>query len=45
MERQRALLLDEHEGKKTLLKQGLIRKTEINAIQRAIADAEGQSGH
>jgi HlyD family type I secretion membrane fusion protein len=44
MERQRELLLDEYEGKTTLLKQGLLRKTEINAIQRAIADAEGQSG-
>ena len=28
----------------SLLKQGLIRKPEVNAIQRAIADAEGQIG-
>ena len=44
MKRQHSLLQEEYEGKKTLLSQGLIRKTEVAAIKRAIADAEGQSG-
>ena len=44
MSRQLGFLRDEYAGKKTLLKQGLIRKTEINAMQRAMADAEGQIG-
>jgi HlyD family secretion protein len=42
--RQRALLQEEYEGKRSLLDKGLIRKTEIKSIQRAIADAEGQIG-
>lgn len=37
-------LKQEYAGKLQLLKQGLIRKPEVNAIQRAIADAEGQIG-
>ncbi|MFC5387335.1 HlyD family type I secretion periplasmic adaptor subunit [Aquamicrobium segne] len=41
---QLALLRDEYKGKKTLLDKGLLRATEINAILRAIADAEGQIG-
>jgi HlyD family secretion protein len=41
---QLGLLREEYTGKKTLLDQGLIRATEIKAIQRAIADAEGQMG-
>ncbi|TIP79417.1 MAG: HlyD family type I secretion periplasmic adaptor subunit, partial [Mesorhizobium sp.] len=41
---QLGLLREEYNGKKTLLDQGLIRATEIKAIQRAIADAEGQMG-
>lgn len=44
MTRQLGFLREEYAGKKTLLKQGLIRKTEINAMQRAMADAEGQIG-
>src|SRR5262245_6587344 len=44
MKRQHVLLEEEYDGKKTLLAQGLIRKTEVGAIQRAIADAEGQTG-
>jgi HlyD family secretion protein len=44
MKRQHTLLEEEYEGKKILLSQGLIRKTEVGAIQRAIADAEGQTG-
>lgn len=41
---QRAFLKDEYEGKMQLLSEGLIRKTEVNAIQRAMADADGQIG-
>jgi HlyD family secretion protein len=41
---QLALLREEYDGKKILVDQGLIRRTEIKAIQRAIADAEGQLG-
>jgi HlyD family secretion protein len=41
---QRALLHEEYVGKKSLLEKDLIRKTEIKSIQRAIADAEGQTG-
>jgi HlyD family secretion protein len=44
MERQLGFLREEHEAKATLLKQGLIRRTEVNAIKRAMADAEGQIG-
>jgi HlyD family type I secretion membrane fusion protein len=44
MGRQLALLQEEYVGKKTLQEQGLLRKTEIKAIQRAMADAEGQMG-
>lgn len=44
MERQLGFLRDEHEAKDKLLKQGLIRRTEVNAIKRAMADAEGQIG-
>ncbi|WP_159586823.1 HlyD family type I secretion periplasmic adaptor subunit [Chelativorans xinjiangense] len=38
------LLREEAEGKEILLKKGLMRKTEIKAIQRAIAEANGQIG-
>jgi HlyD family secretion protein len=44
LEIQLQLLRKELEGKQTLLKQGLIRNTEIMAIQRTIADATGQVG-
>ncbi|WP_312796906.1 HlyD family type I secretion periplasmic adaptor subunit, partial [Tianweitania sp.] len=44
MEKQLALLNEEFEGKQVLLKQGLMRATEIKSIQRAIADSEGQIG-
>lgn len=37
-------LRQEYAGKLLLLKQGLIRRPEVNAIQRAIADAQGQIG-
>ncbi len=42
--RQLVLLQAEHAGKLILLDQGLIRGTEIKAIERVIADAEGQIG-
>lgn len=41
---QLALLWEEHESKKQLLAKSLIRATELKAIKRAIADAEGQIG-
>jgi HlyD family type I secretion membrane fusion protein len=44
MLRQISFLKDELDGKQTLLTQGLIRKNEVNALLRAIADAEGQVG-
>lgn len=37
-------LQDEYAGKKKLYEQGLLRKPEISAIQRAMAEADGQSG-
>jgi HlyD family type I secretion membrane fusion protein len=44
MVRQIGFLKDELDGKQSLLGQGLIRKNEVNALLRAIADAEGQVG-
>lgn len=41
---QRELLADELADKQVLLKKGLVRRSEIKAIQRAIAEATGQSG-
>ncbi|MCT8997624.1 HlyD family type I secretion periplasmic adaptor subunit [Chelativorans intermedius] len=38
------LLQEEAEGKETLLQKGLMRRTEIAAIHRAIAEATGQIG-
>jgi HlyD family type I secretion membrane fusion protein len=43
-EEQLRLLHEEYEGKKILLDRGLIRKTEVKAIQRVMAEAEGQIG-
>ena len=42
MQRQLQLLQEEYVGKKQLAEKGLLRQTEIKAIERAIADAEGQ---
>ena len=42
MQRQLQLLQEEYVGKKQLADKGLLRQTEIKAIERAIADAEGQ---
>jgi HlyD family type I secretion membrane fusion protein len=44
MRRQLTLLEEEYAAKKTLFEQGLLRNAEIKAIQRAMADAEGQIG-
>jgi HlyD family type I secretion membrane fusion protein len=44
MTRQATLLQEELAGKLKLLQSGFIRKTETNAVRRAIADAEGQIG-
>lgn len=44
VKRQLTLLEEEHESKSSLLAKGLIRRTEIKSIQRAIAEAEGQIG-
>ncbi|MEQ8915307.1 MAG: biotin/lipoyl-binding protein [Roseovarius sp.] len=38
------LLIEEHEDKETLFKEGLIRKSEVSALQRALIQAEGQTG-
>ncbi|RVC56498.1 MAG: HlyD family type I secretion periplasmic adaptor subunit [Mesorhizobium sp.] len=42
--RQLQFLKEEYLGKQKLLEQGLIRGTEVKAIQRAMADADGQIG-
>lgn len=44
MENQLTLFNQELEGKQTLLKRGLLRATEVMALQRAIAEAMGQTG-
>lgn len=38
------LLRDDHDSKAQLYDNGLIRRSELNALRRAIADAEGQIG-
>ncbi|MET3792174.1 HlyD family type I secretion periplasmic adaptor subunit [Aquamicrobium terrae] len=42
--RQIQFLRDEYTGKQKLYDQGLLRKPEISAIQRAMAEADGQNG-
>lgn len=44
MAQQLTLLKGELVGKKSLLEDGFIRQVEVNAIERAIADAEGEVG-
>jgi len=41
---QMALLQEEHETKKSLLESGLVPRTEVTALRRAILAAEGQAG-
>jgi membrane fusion protein, type I secretion system len=42
--RQLELLGEDRDAKATLLERGLIRRPELNALERAVADAEGQLG-
>lgn len=42
LEQQISLLEDDHAAKESLFKSGLTRRTEINALQRALVDARGQ---
>ena len=44
LRRQLSILLEEHEGKQSLVEKGLLRKTEVMTIQRAMAEADGQMG-
>src|SRR5690606_4049262 len=39
-----ALLRDDHDARDLLLARGLVRRSEVNALARAIADAEGEAG-
>ena len=41
--RQMALLQDDHDARSILLERGLVRRSEVNALSRAIADAEGEA--
>lgn len=43
-ELQLALLQEDLESKQTLLNRGLIRRSEVNGLRRAIAEAQGQIG-
>lgn len=38
------ILTEDFDSRSTLLEAGLIRRTEVNALRRAIAEAEGQAG-
>ncbi len=44
MIRQMALLREDRDAKETLLERKLIRRSEFNVLQRALAEAEGQLG-
>ncbi|MFP1645893.1 HlyD family type I secretion periplasmic adaptor subunit [Pontitalea aquivivens] len=43
-EAQLDILREDHASKAQLLEQGLIRRTEMNALRRALAETEGQAG-
>ena len=43
-QQQWAILNEDYEGKKKLFDQGLVRKSEVTALQRAKVEAEGQIG-
>lgn len=43
LERQAVLLNEDLEARSTLLERGLVRRTEVNALLRAIAEAEGEA--
>ena len=44
VETQLALLHDDHEAHDLLLQRGLVRRSEVNTLARAIADGEGEAG-
>ena len=44
VETQLLLLHDDHDARGSLLERGLVRRSEVNALARAIADAEGEAG-
>lgn len=43
LERQSALLHEDHAARSELLDRGLVRRPEVNALSRAIAEAEGEA--
>ncbi|AUH65388.1 HlyD family type I secretion periplasmic adaptor subunit [Paracoccus zhejiangensis] len=43
VERQFALLSEDHASRSQLLEKGLVRRSEVNALSRAMADAEGEA--
>lgn len=43
LERQAALLHEDHETRTELLERGLVRRPEVNALSRAIAEADGEA--
>lgn len=44
VETQLTLLRDDYKARDTLLQRGLVRRSEVNALARAIADGEGEAG-
>ncbi len=44
VETQLSLLRDDHESRDSLLQRGLVRRSEVNDLARAIADGEGEAG-
>ncbi|MRX49970.1 HlyD family type I secretion periplasmic adaptor subunit [Paracoccus sp. S-4012] len=42
--RQKALLQEDYDARAQLLDRGLVRRPEVNALSRAIADADGEAG-
>ena len=44
VETQLALLQEDFDARDTLLQRGLVRRSEVNTLARAIADAEGEAG-
>lgn len=44
VETQLLLLQDDYDARDTLLQRGLVRRSEVNTLARAIADAEGEAG-
>jgi HlyD family type I secretion membrane fusion protein len=44
LETQIGILREDLQSKETLLEQGLVRRTDVNTIRRAVADSDGQIG-